>query len=250
MPVLDDDFILSLEMDWSALCDRTRERLLRALREPASLPVSPAYLVPSIKTKAFQATAVSGLLLQAAAEQRWHDRIQVGICGFGLLGKLHALMLKSLFGDRPTEILVYGADPRILKAFPVAPLSPCEHWRAAYADADIFIACTSSAFPYIDALPKAGSVHLNLSLHDYLPSVIKSFGVIGVDNWNEAGIPRGDLELSGGEFGLSCGQVAHLTELIDADFWACLPHEDSVVFNPIAMNAENERQPHDSTKPN
>lgn len=239
--MLDDDTIVSLEMDWPAFCDRTRERLFRGFRDLATPPIVPAYLVPSAKTDAFQAAAFSGLILRAAAARRWPERMRVGICGFDLPGKLHTLMLQSLLSDRLADIQVYGAEPGMLDAFPGLTPTRCDHWRAAYADADIFIACSASPFPYIDTLPKAGSVHLNLTLRDYFPSVLKSFGVIGVDQWTDAGRIHGDVELADGDYNLNFGQVVQLPELIDDDFWSCLPPSDTVVFNPIGREERNGR---------
>lgn len=230
---VDDEALLSLEWNWRDLCAEIRGRLDDGFRNPESLIGMPPIPVPLVKTPEFRITAASGLILRAAALRRWPEGIRVGVCGCDLLAKLHMRMLPLIFGDRLDEVQAYGADSGFLGGLGDKRFSSCDHWRTAYLDADVFIASSASPFAYIDTKPKQGSVHLNLSLRDYFPSVLQSFDVIGVDRWENFDTGEGSVPMPTGGNIQSNGQCAHLTDLIQEEFWSRLPIDATVVFNVL-----------------
>ncbi len=223
----------SLEWEGDDFCAEIRERLDNGFRGLESLLGTPAIPAPSAKVRDIQLTAVSGFILRAAARRRWPAGIRVGVCGNDLLAKLHTRMLPFILGNRLEEIQAYGTESGFLGGLGDSRFSSCDHWRTAYLDADVFIASSASPFAYIDTKPKPGSVHLNLSLRDYFPSVLQSFGVIGVDPWAnfESGEEPVPTPASGND--QPDGQCARLADLIDEEFWSFLPAEATVVFNVL-----------------
>ncbi|MEL6535053.1 MAG: 2,3-diaminopropionate biosynthesis protein SbnB [Bacteroidota bacterium] len=181
---------------------------------------------------------VTGVMIKHFLELRNPDKVKIGMTGFGPIGQYHALMCKALLGDRIEKISVY--DLRTVDPSTAGDAEPLievvDSWQEAYEDADIFITCTVSSAPYVDLAPKAGSLHLNVSLRDYTTTAADWFkGAIIVDDWDEVNREKTDIEMMHLEKGLQKEGTMSIADVIVHNRLANLPAEAPIMFNPMGM---------------
>lgn len=161
----------------------------------------------------------------------------IGVIGLGPIGQFHIKMCRALLGDRIKKIYVYDIRKIDLSAFPDMDIAEwVDSWQEAYTKADIFITCTVSAQPYIDLEPRAGSLHLNVSLRDYQSSVCKWFRqAIIVDNWEEVCREKTDIEMMHINEGLNKEEVSTIEDVTSGRFFERISEDWPVMFNPMGM---------------
>ena len=180
--------------------------------------------------------SVSGLMLKYFHQVRKPVSLQVGMTGFGPIGQYHLKMCLSLFGDIIEKVKVYdlrGVDSSLVSDPRVEIV---DSWESAYSGADVFMTCTVSDAPYIDKEPKAGSLHLNVSLRDYKTSVYPWFqGCIVVDDWEEICREKTDIEMMHLEKGLEKGQTHSIVDVVEHGCLEGYDAEAPIMFNPMGM---------------
>jgi 2,3-diaminopropionate biosynthesis protein SbnB len=183
--------------------------------------------------------AVTGLVLRKWLEVRQDQtEFNVGMTGFGPIGQLHLDMAFSLLGDRLKSFKIF--DPRPVDEAKIPAeyrdrVEVVQSWEESFAGVDIFMTCTVSSAPYIDAEPIEGSLHLNVSLRDYKDSWVKYADVMLVDDWEEVNREKTDIEMMHINQGLNEDDVHPIQAVIKEGFFQALKPTDVVMFNPMGM---------------
>jgi N-[(2S)-2-amino-2-carboxyethyl]-L-glutamate dehydrogenase len=183
--------------------------------------------------------SVSALMIRHFDAARAMSGVKLGIIGWGPIGRSHARMFRDLYGPRLDSIRIYdirGIDASTIPGDSRDLFDVVNSWEEAYRDADVFITCTASSDPYIDAPPRPGSLHLNVSLRDYRPDLYDYFkdGIV-VDDWDEVCRENTDIERMALEKGLTWEQVTRLDEIVVNDGMKRFGREVPVMFNPMGM---------------
>lgn len=150
---------------------------------------------------------------------------KIGIIGHGPIGRMHSIMLKSIF--KTAEQFIYDVDPSKRNV---------ETWQEAYRDMDIVITSTVSPTRYIDRLPKQGAWLMNVSLRDYEPTrdLYYTTDHVIVDSWDEINRENTDIEQLN-EVVNGRLEDTHKT-IFDLEGMNIKP-TDTVFFNPMGMAA-------------
>lgn len=201
----------------------------------------PVAILSSNELSGLRAAAVSGYLIKTMKDFLPMTPLTVGIIGFGLAGQLHAKMISSLLKGQIKELRAYDLSrPELIDDIPDIKFTTS--WEEACLDTDISICCTTSPIRYIDKLPKAGSLHLNVSLRDYCSEIVMKSSVIIVDNWEEICREDTDIQRCATQFGLAKSQVISLPELISTNTRALIdkrkinPFEGGFIsFHPMGL---------------
>lgn len=183
--------------------------------------------------------SVSGLIIKKFIEARFGNAFKVGITGFGPIGQYHARLLLEAYDELIESITVFDIrtpEKSVLEQFDSGKLNIVDSWEKAYSEADIFITCTVSGAPYIDAQPKTGSLHCNVSLRDYKTEVYKYFkDAVYVDNWEEICREKTDIENLHMEKGLQKQDTKSIVEIINDNDFENISAEYPLFFNPMGM---------------
>jgi len=198
----------------------------------------PVSVINSGSISAIRTASVSGLMVKKYLELNRQERISLGITGFGPIGQYHLDMCISLLGDKLETIRLYDLQEISEENIPLEFGDKVEivtSWEDAYVHSDIFITCTVSKEPYIDLPPKPSSLHLNVSLRDYKPSVFEWFaGGMIVDDWNEVCRENTDIESFHKEKGLMDTHVSLIQDVLNG-FMETLDIDQPIMFNPMGM---------------
>lgn len=199
---------------------------------------APTCIINGALLSVLRTASVSGYVLKHWLPRR-SGSLRVGMTGFGPIGRHHARMVASLLGDRLEELTVY--DVRAPSPDAVAactrgrPTRIAGSWQEAYDGADLFMTCTVSTDRYIDRAPRPGSLHLNVSLRDYLPVTFPHFeGGIVVDDWEEVARENTDIEVFQHSQGLTAEGTTSLADLARTGLPRGRP-DGVVMFNPMGM---------------
>lgn len=199
---------------------------------------APISVINSGSISAIRTASVSGLMLKKFMELERHDRMKVGIVGYGPIGQYHLRMCSDVLGDKLDEVLLYDLKQISTESIPDAladKVTVVNSWQEAYAEADVFITCTVSKTPYIDIQPKQGSLHLNVSLRDYKTTVFPWFEkAIIVDDWNEVCREKTDIEMFHLKNGLTADGVKLIQDVLN-DHLTTLDQDQPIMFNPMGM---------------
>jgi len=190
-------------------------------------------LVSAIRT-----ASVSGLVTQHYLDARSAARFDVGIVGFGPIGRIHLQMLASVLGDRLNRVLLFDLrpiDPEMIPAELIGKTSICRSWEECFSEADIFVTSTVSTERYINIAPKKGSLQLNISLRDYAVDAMKFMDVIVVDSWEEVCRENTDIEKMHVAKGLSSKDTITIAEFLDLDINDDPGDDRVIMFNPMGM---------------
>ena len=182
--------------------------------------------------------AVSGLIARIYHQRRQFDKINVGITGFGPIGRFHLDMMLSCFRGRLQRVGIYDIrpiDPATLPKTSEVEIEVVESWEDAYQNADIFITCTVSNAPYIDLPPKKGSLHLNASLRDYCPEFMHDVDLMIVDDWDEVCREATDIEVMHQKYGLQKEDTCSMAELVESRSTGLFAETDTLMFNPMGL---------------
>ncbi|KAB1153655.1 2,3-diaminopropionate biosynthesis protein SbnB [Tenacibaculum aiptasiae] len=199
----------------------------------------PIGVINSGEISAIRTASVSGFIIKKFIENRKPEKLKIGIIGFGPIGQAHLEMCNALLGKSIEDILIYdlkGIDRAVIDEDLNKKVTEVSSWKEAYAEADIFITCTVSKDRYIDKQPKAGSLHLNVSLRDYKAETFPWFSkAIIVDEWNEVCRENTDIEMFNKTQNLQREDVIEIQELLTKNYFSSLEREQAVMFNPMGM---------------
>jgi len=187
---------------------------------------------------AIRTASVSGLMIREYQQARRLRDIRVGMTGFGPIGRQHLAMIAELLGDNVRSVRIFDPRPVDRTILPAAIADRVEivpSWRAAYADAQIFLTCTVASERYIDQAPVKGSLQLNVSLRDYTADVLRAIDVHVVDNWDEICRENTDIELAHKTFGLSAKDVYTIDQVITRKLFAQAGINKTIMVNPMGM---------------
>lgn len=189
--------------------------------------------------------AVSGLILNEYLKSRHlnEEKFTLSIVGLGPIGKLHLEMASSLLIGKLRAIKLYDVNSSTFDALPDLhfyneikdKIIFCDTWEEAYCDADIFITCTVSSGTYIDKQPKKGSLHLNVSLRDYMPEFIHFADHIIVDNWEEVCRENTDVENMHKKYALAKENTFSIMDVACNNISSSWKDSDTIMFNPMGM---------------
>jgi len=198
----------------------------------------PTAIINTPLLSVLRTAAVSGLVLKLYLEERNPKAVTVGITGWGPIGRWHHRMAREICGERLVRTVVHDVRADAFTGEGSLPpgVSVARSWREAYDAADVFMTCTVSNAPYIDAPPKAGSLQLNVSLRDYTAAVFPFVkDAIVVDDWDEVCREATDIETFHNECGLERAAAVSLPELVAERRMGTFAPEKAVMFNPMGM---------------
>ena len=146
---------------------------------------------------AIRTASVSGVLFKKYVNETSKEKINIGIIGFGPIGRNHLDMVGSFGREKIGTIFLYdlnqinleGIPPIILEKIKIVP-----SWEALFDSVDVLITCTVSSERYIQKKGRKGTLHLNVSLRDYCPEFMETVDTMIVDNWDEICRENTDIE--------------------------------------------------------
>jgi ornithine cyclodeaminase len=199
----------------------------------------PVGIINTALLSILRTASVSGLMIRYFDKVRPLKHINLGIIGWGPIGRYHFKMFTSRFGDKISKIFLYDLR-KIDKSAIDSPYKDkiiiANSWEEAYDDADVFITCTVSKAPYIDQPPKKASLQLNVSLRDYktgvYPHVKES---IIVDNWEEICREKTDVEMMHIEKGLEKEDTKSIIDVVVNHCMNGYTDDTPIMFNPMGM---------------
>lgn len=203
---------------------------------------APTCIINGALLSVLRTAGVSGYVLKKWLARR-AGPLRVGMTGFGPIGRHHARMVSSLLGDRLEEIVVHDlrapSREEVSACAGGRPARAVGSWQEAYDGADVFMTCTVSSDRYIDRAPRPGSLHLNVSLRDYMPVTFPHFqGGIVVDDWDEVARENTDIEAFQKSHGLAREGTICLAELALSGLPSSADGgrlDGVVMFNPMGM---------------
>jgi ornithine cyclodeaminase len=200
----------------------------------------PLSIINTTLISAIRTAAVSGFFIREIVRRKTPRRkFNIGMSGFGMIGRMHLEMIHALLGDQLGSVHIFDIRPETVSdvtgLFPNINVVASDSWHQAYEQADIFVTCTVSSDRYIDKKPSAGSIHLNVSLRDYLPELRHYMNYIVVDNWEEVCRENTDIERMHLTQGLQKTDTLPITSLVGDSLPKHLNDSDVVMFNPMGM---------------
>ncbi len=202
----------------------------------------PEAIIQSSLVSAIRTAGVSGTVLKWFTNSRGLSTAQVGIIGWGPIGRFHYSMCIEMFGDRIERVKVHDIRPDNKEPVLLHPekIEWVEGWQQAYLSSNVVMTCTVSPERYIDCKPKPGSLLLNVSLRDFTAEAVEGIKAVVVDDWEEVCRENTDIEMLHKEKkGLTASDVFSLQELICGDREtmpsAFLDSSEPVFFNPMGM---------------
>lgn len=182
--------------------------------------------------------SVSGLMIRYFDKARPLKNANVSILGWGPIGRHHYKMVSEILKGKIGKITLFdirGIDPATIEGPYKDKTVVVKSWQEAYADADVFITCTVSKAPYVDAKPKAGSLQLNCSLRDYKTGILDHTKAIIVDDWEEVCREKTDIEMMHKERGLQEKDTKSIVDVVCKNAMGAYPKEMPIMFNPMGM---------------
>lgn len=183
--------------------------------------------------------SVSGLIMRYYDYARNLKKFNLGIVGWGPIGKNHFNLFTELYGDRIEKIFLYdivSINKEEIDFNGKEKIIVTKNWEDAYRDADVFITCTVSKDRYINMKPKEGSLQLNVSLRDYNVDIFDYVkGNIIVDDWDEVCRENTDIEFFHKERGLNKESVKTINDVVCRNYFESLGKDQCAMFNPMGM---------------
>ncbi|CCF13227.1 ornithine cyclodeaminase/mu-crystallin family protein [Brevibacillus laterosporus GI-9] len=199
----------------------------------------PEAIVNTALLSVIRTASVSGMILKHYDGVRKQKDITVGIIGWGPIGQYHFKMVTSLLGDRIKNIYLYDLNPIDITSIDPSVKEKviiAKDWKQAYQHSDIFMTCTVSKAPYIDAAPKAGSLLLNVSLRDFTTEIFPHVkGSIIVDNWEEVCREKTDIESMHLQCGLQKEDTKSIIDVVCHNAMSSYREDQAIMFNPMGM---------------
>jgi len=198
----------------------------------------PLCIINTALLSIIRTSSVTGLMIRYFLKTRPMDTINVGIIGWGPIGRHHFKMCTEMLKHKIATIYLYDLrginldeiDSPYKDKIVVTP-----SWREAYRDADMFITCTVSKAPYVDEKPKAKSLQLNVSLRDYTVDICDYVKAIIVDDWEEVCREKTDIEMMHLQKGLKEEDTKSIADVVCNNCMADFPDHEPIMFNPMGM---------------
>jgi 2,3-diaminopropionate biosynthesis protein SbnB len=199
----------------------------------------PICTINSNLISAIRTAAVSGLMIMEFLKVKdISKKIRLGIIGFGPIGRTHLKMIGSLFPERIERVDLFdlkGISGKSINSPMDDKINISDSWEECYCNADIFITCTVAEKPYVDKVPRKGSLQLNVSLRDFRPETRKYMDIIVVDDWDEICRQNTDIENMHKLEGLQKEDTLSVSDIICKDSLKHIDKESTVMFNPMGM---------------
>ena len=204
-----------------------------------ALTGKPECIINTSLISVIRTVSLSGFILKKYLENRnTHPPFDIGIVGFGPIGRFHLKMMEAVMGERIGKVYIYdtnGVDQQEIPPALQDRLVVCNNWETPYQQADIFLTATVSSKGYIEGAPKKGSLQLNISLRDYKPAIMQYADIIIVDDWNEVCRENTDIEVMHRTAGLQQGDTLSIAAFY-TDAPPAMDADDPVImFNPMGM---------------
>lgn len=199
----------------------------------------PAAIINTPLISIIRTAAVSGLMVKyflLAHPQL--ESMNVGIIGWGPVGRHHFQMLTQLYGERINHIYLYdlrGIDPQSIDSTLRSKVTVADSWEQVYRNADVFITCTVSDHRYIDTPPRPGSLLLHVSLRDYRQQALNQVRAIVVDDWEEVCRENTDIELLHKVNRLSREDTISINDVVCRKGLERFGRDEPVLFSPMGM---------------
>lgn len=215
-----------------------RAHSVTVLNEPDT--GEPVCIINTALLSIIRTASVSGLVMKCFDSARRLDGFNLGIIGWGPIGRHHLKLCESLFGDRISKVYLYDIRPVIDRDDTgfgdSGKVVVAGSWQEVYLNSDVFFTCTVSKEPYIDLPPVKGSLLMNVSLRDFKSCIFEHVrGRIIVDDWDEVCRENTDIERMHREKGLT---AAGTRSIADAAVRGCIKEfreDGAVMFNPMGM---------------
>lgn len=242
MPARIDGELPSAGIKWIAsfpdnhVIDKPRAHSITILNSPNT--GEPLALISGAIISAIRTASVSGLMIKKFMEARKSKKINLGIIGFGQIGKMHLKMAKALLKDDLEKVKIYDVKQIDEKSIPediVDKTTVSTSWEDVYETSDIFITCTVSNNGYIDKKPKTGSLILNVSLRDFKSDILNFSPVTVVDKWEEVCRANTDIERMSNEKNLSKNDTYSLIDIVRSDVLKTISEDKAIMFHPMGM---------------
>ncbi|MDT3427542.1 ornithine cyclodeaminase [Paenibacillus forsythiae] len=198
----------------------------------------PVCIINSALISGIRTASVSGVMIQKYISLSDLNGFNIGITGFGPIGRLHLQMLYALLGERINQVCLYDIAAVELHYVPAGlkdKVRVVSHWSDAYLEADIFITCTVSKERYIDQKPKEGALLLNVSLRDFTQDILSFDPLIIVDDWDEVCRENTDIELFHQQKGLKKSDTIAISDSRIDEKLTQKAKARPMMFNPMGM---------------
>ncbi|WP_159882438.1 2,3-diaminopropionate biosynthesis protein SbnB [Paenibacillus puerhi] len=199
----------------------------------------PKAIIHTALLSTIRTASVTGSVIREYVRHRPKAAYNLGITGFGPIGRQHLQMAMSLWGERIGKVKLYDPRPIDIRLIPESyrdKVVVTDSWQDAYEDADWFMTCTVAPEPYIDRRPKEGALLLNISLRDFKNDVFPYVrDTIVVDSWEEVCREKTDIERFHLQEGLQQTAVRSITDLIVGGCMEAFPADAPIMFNPMGM---------------
>lgn len=198
----------------------------------------PLSIINTSLISVIRTVSVSRFMLKHYDKYKNLKNPKVGITGFGPIGQYHLKMIQDYFKDNEAEIYLYDLNeinPELLKAY--SNVKVVSSWEEAYTDMDVFITSTVSKNRYVNLRPKENSLHLNISLRDYLPETLDYFrnGII-VDKWEEICRENTDIEQMHLHYGLNKEDTNSIGDVLLTNVLEDIVNHGAIMFSPMGMS--------------
>jgi ornithine cyclodeaminase len=198
----------------------------------------PIAIINTALLSVIRTSSVTGLMVRHFLKTRPMEKINVGMTGWGPIGRYHFKMVTELLQDKVSKVCIYdlrGVDKDLVESDYKDKITVADNWQDAHRDADIFMTCTVSKAPYINEKPKPGSLQLNVSLRDYTVDYYDFTKAIIVDDWEEVCREKTDIEMMHLEKGLQEEDTKTIADVVCNNCMADYPADEAVMFNPMGM---------------
>lgn len=200
----------------------------------------PVCVINTALLSIIRTASVSGLIMNYFDRVRQLKAFNIGIIGFGPIGRHHLKICDSLFGDRISKVYLYDIRSVInldeVDFSDKSKLIIADSWQEAYRNSDIFLTCTVSKAPYIDLEPVKGSLLMNVSLRDFKTDIYDFVkDAIIVDDWDEVCREKTDIEMMNIEKGLSAEGTKSIIDVVEGNCMSQYAQDETIMFNPMGM---------------
>lgn len=203
-----------------------------------SLTGEPKAVINTALLSMIRTAAVSGLMLAYYRKVRPLRRFNLGIVGWGPIGRHHFKMCTDLYGECIDQIYLFdlkkiepdSIDPKFCEKVTVV-----NAWKDAYVHSDVFITCTVSESRYVDVPPKPGNLLLNVSLRDFTADALNAVKTIIVDDWEEVCRENTDIEMLHQIKGLTRQDTLSIIDVVCRGGLGEPGAQQSVLFCPMGM---------------
>lgn len=176
--------------------------------------------------------AVSGVVIKKyIASNIQKKKFNIGILGYGPIGRKHLDICKTLIKDKIGQILVY--EPNFSNPINDINISCC--WEEVYDKSDILIIATNVQKGYIDRPLKKNSLIMNISLRDFITKNLNlnSSVLTVVDKWDEVCREGTNIEQLYKEEKINSKNVILLSDLVKLQNNKL--QNKTIFFNPMGM---------------